>query len=93
MNELNWIKQPTQKEDISLTLDDDIPYTRDSIRNLRFHQPVQVIAMKAVSGISVKKSLEIDERRTISVIMDEVKNMLDYKVGHYFCQAYFIYVQ
>ena len=48
MDEPYWIEQPTQKEDISLTLDDDIPYTRRSIRNCRFHQPIQTIAMKAV---------------------------------------------
>jgi len=49
--------------------------------------------MKAVSGISVKKSLQIDEQRTISAIMDEVKNMLDYKVGHYVRQDDLTYVQ
>ena len=49
--------------------------------------------MKAASGISVKKSLQIDERRTISAIMDEVKNMLDYKVGHYVRQNDLTYVQ
>ena len=75
MGEPYWIEQQTRKEDISLTLDDDIPYTRRSIRNLHFHQPVQEVAVKAVSGISIKKSLEIDERWTISAIMDEVKNV------------------
>ena len=49
--------------------------------------------MKAVSGISVNKSLEIDERWTISPIMDEVKNMLDYKVRHYVRQVDLTYDQ
>jgi len=36
-------------------------------------QTIPAVAIKAVSGISVKKSLEIDNRQTISAIMDEVK--------------------
>jgi len=30
---------------------------------------------------SVKKALLINEKKTISAIMDEIKNMLDYKTG------------
>ena len=86
MGEPYWTEQMTPKEDIILTLDEDIPYTRHSIRNLRFHQPIQPVAVKAVSGISVKIS-GIDERRTISAIMDVVKNTLDYKVGQYIRQV------
>ena len=75
------------KEDITLALDEDIPYTRRSVRNLQFHQPVQVIVLKAVFGISVKKSLEIDECRTISAVMHDVKNMIDYRVSHHVRQV------
>ena len=39
--------------------------------------------MKITSGISVKQALIINEKKTISAIMDEMKNMLDYKVEHY----------
>ena len=35
------------------------------------------------SGISVKQALIINEKKTISAIMKEMKYMLDYKVGHY----------
>ena len=31
----------------------------------------------------LKKPVLINEKKTISDIMDEIKNMLDYKVGHY----------
>ena len=68
-------------------------YTRRSIRNLRFHQPVQAIAMKAVFGISVRKSLEVDEPRTTYAIMDEVKNKLDCSLGQYVRQVDLTYVQ
>jgi hypothetical protein len=88
-----WTEELTPSDDRTLTLDDDVPYTRQSIRNLRFHQPVAAIALKVTSGISVKKSLIIDERKTISAIMDEVKNMLDYKVGHYVHQHTLTYDQ
>ena len=60
-----------------------LSYTRQFIRNLKFHQPVAAVVLKASSAISVKKALLVDERKTIAAIMDEVKNMLDYKVGHY----------
>ena len=56
-----WTEELTPSDDQTLTLDDDVPYTRQSIRNLRFHQPVAAIALKTASGISVKKSLIIDE--------------------------------
>ena len=35
----------------------------------------------------------MDERKTIAAIMDEVKNMLDYKVGHYVHQKDLTYQQ
>jgi len=35
-----------------------------------------------LSGISVKNALQVDERKTIAAIIDEVKNMFDYKAGH-----------
>ena len=50
-------------------------------------------SMTAVSGISVKKSLEIYNRRAISAIMDEVINMLDYRAGQYVRQVYLTYDQ
>ena len=78
-----WTEELTPPDDLALILDNDVQYTRQFIRNLRFHQPISAIALNATSGISVKKSLIIDERKTISAIMDEVKYMLDYKVGHY----------
>ena len=58
-----------------------MPYLRQSTQNLRFHQPVEVVALKAMSGISVRASLQIDERN--HEINPEIKNILDYKVGHY----------
>jgi hypothetical protein len=80
-------------EDNLLTIADDVPYLRRSVRNLRYHQPVEVTALKAASGISVKRSLEIDEKKTIAAIMSEVKNMFDYKVGHYVHQQDLTYTQ
>ena len=62
---------------------DDVPYLRHSIRNLRFHQPINDKLLKITSGISVKHFLIINEKKEIRVIVDEVKNMLDYKVRHY----------
>ena len=59
-----------------------MPYLKQSTRNLRFHQPLEVVALKATSGINVKASLQI-ERKIITAIMNEIKNILDYKVGHY----------
>ena len=76
-----WTEEPSN--DNLLTLDENPPYMRQSIRNLRFHQPVDAVVLKATSGIGVKKALQVDERKTIQAIMVEVKNMLDYKVGHY----------
>jgi hypothetical protein len=70
-------------EENLLTLPDDVPYLRRSIRQLRYHQPIDAVALKTSSGISVKKALLINEKKAITAIMDEVKNMLDYKVGHY----------
>jgi hypothetical protein len=82
-----WYDPDTQDEDNNtntlLTLPDDIPYLRRSIRNLRYHQPIDAKVLKTTSGISVKQALLINEKKTISAIMDEIKNMLDYKVGHY----------
>jgi hypothetical protein len=66
-----------------LPLPDDTPYLRRSVRNLRFHQPVDVRVLKVSSGISVKRALLLNEKKTVSAIISEVKNMLDYKVGHY----------
>ena len=39
--------------------------------------------LKATSGISVKQSLIIIEKKKILAIMDEVNNMLDFKFGQY----------
>jgi hypothetical protein len=73
VDEPQWIEQMTPKEDKILTVD-NIPYTHKK-------RPIPPAGpMTSVSGISVKKSLE---RRTISAIMDEVKNVLDFKVDHY----------
>jgi len=66
-----------------LPLDNDVPYTRQSIRNLKFHQPIEAVVLKASSGISVKKALQVDKSKPIASILREVKNMLNYKVGHY----------
>jgi len=61
-----------------LTLDDDVPYTRQSIRNLKFYEPIKAVLLKAPSGISVKNALQVDEKKTKAATMDEVKkNMLD----------------
>ena len=60
-----------------------ICFTSDNRHEIRFHQPVEVVALKATSGISVKASIQIDERKTRKTIMNEIKNMLDYEVGHY----------
>ena len=80
-NTLDYWQQPI--DDKMLTISDDVPYLRQSTRNLRFHHPVDAVVLKATSGTIVKKSLQVDERKTIKAIMDEIKNMLDYKVGHY----------
>jgi len=77
MNEPYWEEEDTSSQEKLLTLENDVPYTRQSIRNLKFHQPVAAVVLKASSGISVKKALLVDERKTIAAIMDEVKNMLD----------------
>ena len=50
--------------------------TSDEHPYLRFHQPVAAIVKKASAGISVKYFLETDERRTITAIMNKIKNML-----------------
>ena len=93
MNEPYWEAEDTSSQEKLLTLENDVPYTRQSIRNLKFHQPVAAVVLKASSGISVKKALLVDERKTIAAIMDEVKNMLDYKVGHYVHQKDLTYQQ
>jgi len=61
---------------------ENIPYLRRSIRNLRYHQPV-VKVMTIASGIRVEQPYITNKKKTISAIMDEIKNELDYKVGHY----------
>jgi hypothetical protein len=43
------------------TLPYDVPYLRLSIRNLRYHQPIDAKVLKATSGISVKQALQINE--------------------------------
>ena len=70
----NW-QQPIDDE--LLTISEDVPFFRQSPRNLRFH-PVDVVFLKATSGISLKKSLHVDERDTITAIMDEIKNIYIY---------------
>ena len=65
------------------TLPDDVPYLRHSIHNLRYHQPIDAKVLKATSGISVNQALQINGKKAMLAIMDEVKNMLDYKFGHY----------
>jgi hypothetical protein len=76
-------QEDVEDKNILETLPDDVPYLRRSIRNLRYHQPIDAKVLKATSGISVKQALQINEKKAILSIMDEVKNMLDYKVGHY----------
>ena len=87
IEDLYWYKDDnedeTKQENTLHTLPDNIPYLRRSIRNLRYHEPLNAKVLKATSGISVKQALQINEKKTILAIMDEVKNMLDYKVGHY----------
>jgi hypothetical protein len=48
-----------------LPLPDDTPYLRRSVRNLRFHQPVDVRVLKVSSGISVKRSLLLNEKKQL----------------------------
>ena len=74
-NTLDYWKQPIDEE--LLTIFDDVPYLRQSTQNLRFHHPVDAVVLKATSGIRVKKSLQVDERKIITEIMDETKNMPD----------------
>ena len=53
------------------------------VRNLRYHQLIDAKVLKGTSGIGVKQALLINEKKAVLAIMDEVKNMLDDKVGHY----------
>jgi hypothetical protein len=76
-----------------LIVSEDVPYLRRSTRNLRFHQPIDATVLKATSGISVQRALQINEKKTITAVMNEVKNMLDYKVGHYVHQSDLTYDQ
>ena len=76
-----------------LIVSEDVPYLRRSTRNLRFHQPIDATVLKATSGISVQRALQINEKKTITAVMNEVKNMLDYKVGHYVHQFDLTYDQ
>ena len=82
-----WYDPDTKDEENNtntlLSLPGDIPYLRRSIRNLVYHQPIDAKVLKTTSGISVKQALPKNEKKTISAIMDEIKNMLDYKVGRY----------
>ena len=52
----------------------------DNPLEITFYHPVDAVVLKATCDISVRKSLQVDERKTITVIIDEIKNML---VGHY----------
>jgi len=54
------------------------PYIQQSTQNLRFHQSVEAVALNATSDISVNKAIQIDERKTMTAIMNN--NMLDYEV-------------
>jgi hypothetical protein len=40
------------------------------------HQPIDAKVLKATSGISVRQALQINEKKAILSIMDEVKNIL-----------------
>ena len=71
-------QQYDQTHDESLlTIPDDNPYLRRSVRNLRYHQSVDIRVLKVSSGISIKRALQLDERKTVNAIVHEVKNMLD----------------
>ena len=50
------------------------------------HEPLVLKATSTTAGISLKQALQINEKKTI---MNEVKNMLDYKVGHYIIEHKF----
>ena len=80
--DLYWYKDDTEdetKQESTLqTLPDYIPHLRRSIRNLRYHEPLNAKVLEATSDINVKQALQINEKKTILAIMDEVKNMLDY---------------
>jgi len=47
-NESDYWQQPI--DDDLLTISEDIPYLRQSTRNLRFHHPVQAVALKPPLG-------------------------------------------
>jgi len=59
-----------------LTLPDDVPCLRRSIRNLRYHQPIDAKVLKTTSVISVKQVLIMNEKKAILAIMDETNNIL-----------------
>ena len=65
-------QEDVEDKNTLITLPDDVPYLRRSIRNLRYHQPIDAKVLKATSGVSVKQALLINEKKAILAIMDEV---------------------
>ena len=70
----------TDDKNTLTTLPDDVPYLHRFIHNLRYHQPIDAKVPKKHQS---NKSLQINKKKATLTIMDEVKNMLDYKGGHY----------
>ena len=62
-----------------LALPDDIPYLHRSIKNLRYHQSIDVKVLRQHQESVSNKHFH--EKKTASVIMDKIKYMLNYKVG------------
>ena len=52
INEPYW-EEESPSPDKLLTLETDDPYTRQSICNLKFHQPIEAVVLTASSGIGV----------------------------------------
>jgi hypothetical protein len=60
-NTLDYWQQPIDDE--LLTISDEVPYLRQSIRNLRFHYPVDAVILKATSCITVKNPFKSTSAR------------------------------
>ena len=56
INEPHW-EAESQLLDKLLNLETDVSNTLQSIRNLKYHQPIEAVVLNASSGISVKKAL------------------------------------
>ena len=70
-----WYNTDTQDEENDknniLTLPDDVSHLRDPIWNLRDHESVDAKVLNTASCISVEQALLVNEKKTISAIMDK----------------------